>query len=239
MGQKAGIIERDAFLQGFDGAQVPVFVAEPQGAPGAGRLAIVPEIFGITPWVRETARRLAREGFRAVAVEQFSRDPLPDDPGWPALLARMRRLSLPGLLTDLRAALELLGGTGKQGVIGFCMGGTVAILMAGDGKPLDAAVSCYGRPRLAFEIGPLRPEEPLDAARGIRCPVLGVYGDQDASIPSEDVNALRAVLPRGSEIATYPAGHAFLNDTRPDFYSADQAPLAWAKITGFLRRTLD
>jgi len=239
MGQQAGIVERDAVIQGTGGAQVPVFMAEPQGKRDAARVAIVPEIFGLTPWVRETARRLAREGFRAVAVEQFSRDPLPPEPGWPALLARMSRLSFPGLVADLRTALSLLGDTGKEGVIGFCMGGTAALLLAGDGKPLDAAVSCYGRPRFSLDLGPLRPVHPLDAAAQIRCPVLGVYGESDSSIPPEDVSALRAALPRGSEVATYPAGHAFLNDTRPELYSATQAPLAWAKIIGFLRRTLD
>lgn len=238
MGQTGGVVERETKLRGFDGAEVPVFIAEPQGAPGAPRVAIVQEIFGITPWVRDVARRLAREGFRAVAVEQFSREPLGDDPGWPALIARMNNLSFPGLVTDLRAGLELLGGDSKTSVIGFCMGGTIALLFAADGKPLDACVSCYGRVRLAQELGPLHPEHPLDVASRIRCPVLGIYGEKDASIPLADLDALREKLPRGSEIALYPAGHAFLNDTRPDFHSPGQAPLAWAKITGFLRRTL-
>jgi dienelactone hydrolase len=53
-----------------------------------------------------------------------------------------------------------------------------------------------------------------------------------------DAEALGAVLPAGSELALYDAGHAFLNDTRPDRYAGSQATLAWGKITGFLRRQL-
>ena len=85
---------------------------------------------------------------------------------------------------------------------------------------------------------PTKAENAIDAARRIRCPVLGIYGKRDTGIPVADAEALRGVLPEGSEVAFYEAGHAFLNDTRPQMYVADQATLAWAKIAGFLRRHL-
>ena len=237
MGQRAAIVEREASFTAADGVVVPAFIAEPQAAPGAPRLLIAPEYFGLTPWVREVARRLAREGFRAVAVEIFARDPLPPGANPQALMARAGRLSWPGAVADLRAGFRLLEGPGKAGSIGFCMGGSLSLLLAAGGG-LDAAVSCYGRVKYAGELNALRPEHPLTAAARIPCPVLGIYGKEDAGIPLADVAALEAALPTGSVVALYEAGHAFLNDTRPEMYVGPQATLAWAKIVGFLHRRL-
>ena len=77
-----------------------------------------------------------------------------------------------------------------------------------------------------------------DVLAGIPCPVLGVYGKRDPGIPVEAAEELGKALPKNSELVFYEAGHAFLNDTRPDMYVADQAEKAWAKIIGLLRRNL-
>jgi carboxymethylenebutenolidase len=118
------------------------------------------------------------------------------------------------------------------------MGGSLSLLLAADGRRLDAAVACYGFLHHRSPLGDLRPEQPIDAVARIRCPVLGVYGKNDGGIPAADVDALRAQAPAGSDVHLYDAGHAFLNDTRPELHSAEQATLAWAKIVGFLRRNL-
>lgn len=239
MGQQTGILEKELNVRASDGAMLPAFLCEPPEVKGAPLLVVVPEAFGLTPWLRSVARRLAHEGFRAIAVELFVRDPLPADSDLPTVIARIGRTSYPQAVRDLRAALDHVQVSGeKLGAIGFCMGGSLSLLLAADGRRLDAAVSCYGRLHHAAPLGELRPEHALTAVPRIRCPVLGVYGGKDASIPLADVDALRAAAPAGSDVHVYDAGHAFLNDTRPDMHAPDQAPLAWAKITGFLRRTL-
>ena len=238
MGQETGILENDLQVRAGDGARLPAFLCEPPGVDNAPLVVIAPEAFGLTPWIRSVARRLAHEGFRAIALELFVRDPLPAGSAQAAYFERVGRTSYPQAVSDLRAALDHAGVSGeKLGSIGFCMGGTLSLLLAADGRRLDAAVGCYGRVRHAA-LGELRPEHPIDAVARIRCPVLGVYGRADASIPIADVDALRAKAPPGSDVHLYQAGHAFLNDTRPELYSAEQATLAWAKITGFLRRKL-
>jgi carboxymethylenebutenolidase len=235
MGQKTAIAEREIGFRASDGVTVAAFVAEPQGIAGAPRVVVAPEIFGLSPWIRSVAQRLAREGFRAVAPEIFARDaqPLGSDMG--SWMARIGRLSVPQAVADLRSALEQLQG-GKAAVIGFCLGGALSLLTAAEGG-LAACVDCYGRPRWVRSDA-LHPVNAIDAARRISCPVLAVYGRRDEGITVSDAEALRAVLPPGSELALYDAGHAFLNDTRADRYAEGQAALAWGKITGFLRRHL-
>ena len=234
MGQEAGITESEVTLRGADGAAVPCFVAEPAGAPRAAGVVIAPEIFGLSRWIRSCARRLAEFGFRAAAVEVFAREPIanPEHAPMPLLMERMQRLSWLGALDDLRAGAEHLRGRGahKIGCIGFCMGGTLALRYSAD--PIDAAVACYGRIRHAAD--------PLAAVERGRCPVLGIYGARDAGIPLTDVKQLRRALASrpGSEVHVFEAGHAFLNDHRPQHHDSQQAALAWAKIEGFLLRNL-
>ena len=233
MGQQTGIVERRIELRASDGVTLPAFVAEPGAAGEAPRIVIAPEIFGVSAWVEKVARGLAHEGFRAVAPEIFVRDrePIGDDrPSW---MARIGRLDIPQAARDLRTALESLEGA-KSAVIGFCLGGALSILTAAEGG-LAACVDCYGRPRWGHETPA---PHAVEAARKVRCPVLGIYGRRDQGIALEQVEELRAALPAGSEVHLYEAGHAFLNDTRPGMYVEDQATLAWSKILGFLRRHL-
>ena len=233
MGQRSAVVEREIRLRGSDGAAVPAFVAEPAGAPAAPRVVIAPEIFGLSPWVKSVARMLAKEGFRAIAVEIFARDREPASGDLQSLMLRMRRLDLAQAVRDLRTGLDALA-PGKAASIGFCLGGALSLLAAAEGG-LDACVDCYGRPRWTL---PGTAPNAIAVAGRIQCPVLGVYGSRDAGIPLTEVEALRAALPASAELALYDAGHAFLNDTRPEVHVQSQATLAWAKIVGFLRRTL-
>ena len=233
MGQKSGLVEREIELNASDGATVPAFVAEPAGATATPRVVIAPEIFGVSPWVKSVARRLAKEGFRTIAVENFARDREPVGKDLASVMPRMKRLDMAQAVRDLRTGLDALA-PGKAASIGFCLGGTLSLLAAAEGG-LDACVECYGRPRWMF---PVTAPDSIDVAGRIDCPVLGVYGKNDGGIPLADVEALRAALPASAEIVLYEAGHAFLNDTRPEVYVEKEATLAWAKIVGFLRRTI-
>jgi carboxymethylenebutenolidase len=234
MGQEAGVLDSDIVLSVADSARVHAYLAEPPGARRAAGVVIAPEIFGLVPWVRSVARRLAQWGYRAAAVEVFARDPLTDPVSrpMPELMARMERLDFQRAVADLHSAAHHLHGLGsaKVAVLGFCMGGTLALLASDHG--FQAAVACYGRIR--------HPAKPLEAVRRGHSPVLGIYGEKDASIALDSVEELRkAVAHRPhSEIALFAAGHAFLNETRPDRYADEPAALAWSKIEGFLLRTI-
>src|SRR5713226_2162473 len=126
MGQKTGILEREVEV-----GVLPAFVAEPAGAAGAPRVVIAPEIFGVSPWIKDVARKLAHEGFRAIAPEIFFRDEEPVGSDRAAWMARIARLDIPQAVRDLRAAVQSLEG-GKAGSIGFCLGGALSILTAAE-----------------------------------------------------------------------------------------------------------
>jgi carboxymethylenebutenolidase len=87
-----------------------------------------------------------------------------------------------------------------------------------------------------------KPASPLDLAPRLACAYLGLFGAEDALIPSADVEELRRLLAAGGktfEIVSYPgAGHAFFNDTRPDAYRPAAAADAWPRAIEFLRRHL-
>lgn len=233
MGQQTGIVERRIELRASDGATLPAFVAEPGAAGDAPRIVIAPEIFGVSPWIEDVARGLAHEGFRAIAPEIFVRDREPIGKDTKSWMARIGRLDIPQAVRDLRTSLEQLQGA-TSAAIGFCLGGALAILTAAEGG-MTACVDCYGRPRWSHETAA---PHAIEAARRVRCPVLAIYGRRDQGIPVEQAEELRAALPQGSELSFYEAGHAFLNDTRPEMYVEDQATLAWSRILGFLRRHL-
>src|SRR5439155_8150070 len=106
---------------------------------------------------------------------------------------------------------------------------------------LAACAAWYGMLRYAATDA-VKPRSPLDLAPALGCPYLGLFGADDALIPTADVDELRAVLTRTGktfEIEVYPgAGHAFFNDTRPDAYRPAVAAAAWPRALAFLRRHL-
>jgi len=238
----------------------PGYLARPEeaGANGLPGVVLIHDVWGLAEHPRDLARRLAGEGFAVLAVDLYRRlsEVHIEDPG-----AWMRGLSDPQVMADVGEAAELLAGhpdtAGRgTGVVGFCMGGSYA-LMAGCGgwnvpglERVDAVVPFYGilshRHGLLHDPEGLdpakKPREPLDAARELRCPLLGLFGGRDAFVPLEDIRELERRLEatgQPTEIVVYPeCGHAFLNDTRPQAYREREAGEAWRRMVDFLRERL-
>jgi carboxymethylenebutenolidase len=213
---------------------------------------LVHDVWGLGDHTRDVAQRLAAEGFAVLALDLYRRRgevEITDVGAW------LRSLSDPEAIADVRAAAAFLraqpASAGRAvGVVGFCMGGTVALLAACAAPELAAAVPFYGL--LSHEHGLLyaergldsarKPRQPLDAVPDMACPGLFFFGDEDPYIPAADVEWLRQQLDGidvASEVVCYPAaGHAFMNDARPDAYRPDAARDAWARMIAFLRRHL-
>jgi carboxymethylenebutenolidase len=121
------------------------------------------------------------------------------------------------------------------------VGGQYALMAACTNAALAACVSWYGMLRYA-ETDAVKPESPLAMAPRLACPYLGLFGADDALIPRADVAELRAILERTGrpfEIVEYPgAGHAFMNDARPDAYRPEAAADSWRRAVAFLRAHL-
>ncbi len=223
---------KEIVLSTADG-DMPTYVAAPDG-DAKGGVVVVQEAFGVTTHIQSICTRLADAGYVAVAPALFHREGSPvlayDD--FDAVMPVMATLTAGGIENDLDAAfaeLEQRGFEGTRvGIVGFCMGGTVA-LFAGTQWRLGAAVTFYGggvaQGRFGFP-------SLLDVAPDVQTPWLGLYGDLDQGIPVDDVESLRRVT-RTAKVATdivrYPdAGHGFNCNDR-DAYHEPSATDAWSR----------
>lgn len=203
----------------------------PDGPPRAG-LVVIQEIFGVNPHMRSVAERFAAEGY-AVLVPSFfdllddGTDAPPreldyDNAGVQAGLAAVNELGVEKALAVVRAAATRLASHGKVGTVGYCWGGTIALLAALRlGLP---SVSYYGARNVQF----------LDETP--KAPVMFHFGAQDKSIPPEAIATHREKLPK-METFVYPADHGFNRDVG-HAYDPDSAALALQRTLDFLKEHL-
>ncbi|MHB2022677.1 MAG: dienelactone hydrolase family protein [Mycobacteriales bacterium] len=202
---------------------------------------VVQEAFGVNAHIRDVADRFAQAGYRAVAPHLFYRTGDPEHPydNFEAVLPHMQALSGRGISDDLEATFGYLTDAGfesdRVGIVGFCMGGSVAFYAATQ-FPLGAAVTFYGG---GITEGRMGMPALVDVAAHLKCPWLGLFGDQDPSIPVDHVEALRqavAKAPVSTEIVRYPeAGHGFHCDERPANYHAQSATDAWQRTLSWFQ----
>jgi len=202
--------------------------ADPVEAP-RGALVVVQEIFGVNAHMRSVADRYAAAGYVALAPAFFDPVERGVELGYDgAGVARGRKLvdalGFDKAIAIVDAAAQLLRGEGlKVGAVGFCWGGSIALLAnLRLGLP---AVSYYGARNVQFL------DEPL------RAPMQFHFGERDGSIPANDVALHRVKMPT-AEVHVYPAGHAFNRDIDPTHYDADSARLAHRRALEFFAQSL-
>lgn len=220
------------------GFKVPAYCAAPAGRTGLPVVLVVQEIFGVHEYIADTARRLARAGYLAIAPELYARQ---GDPGSYGEIARLMsdvvsKVPDAQVMADLDGALEWAaahgGDAGKAGITGFCWGGRITWLYAAH-APVKAGVAWYGR--LVGTSSTTTPRHPVDVAAGLKAPVLGLYGAADTGIPLDTIDKMKAALANGSPAAkasqfvVYPdAPHAFHADYRAS-YRAQPAQDGWKR----------
>jgi carboxymethylenebutenolidase len=213
-------------LTAEDGFRLSAYRATPAGSPRGG-LVVVQEIFGVNRHVKRVADGYAADGYAVVAPALFDRVEPGFETGYaPADIERGRsiraKIAWDTMLSDVRAAVAELARAGhKVGVVGYCMGGSVAWLSATRIDGLAAAVGYYGG--AVAEHAEERP----------RCPVMLHFGETDASIPKEHYEKVIRLHP-GVPVHVYPAGHGFNCDERASYDEAS-ARLARERTLEFLR----
>ena len=241
---KNDLTERDITYKSGD-ATIKAFYVEPNIKPKAA-IIIIHEIFGLNVHIRDVARRFARQGYIALAPDLYTREGTPnlDINNRGAIMEFIASLSDTRIVGDLQAGITYLRGQDAQrvGSMGFCMGGLYSYLLATKSDDLDAAVTFYGRISYAEKTAN-KPESPLDLAPELKCPLLSNFGENDASIPLNDVEKLRAGLAGSTQpwkVNVYPgAGHAFFNDTRPSYHAAAAADAGTETLKFFKRHLKD
>ena len=243
----AGLLVGEVMISVGD-FKLPAYRAAPLGKPNAPVVLVISEIFGVHEHIADVARRLAQQGYFAVAPELFVRQ---GDAGAYGEIAKLlsevvNKVPDAQVMADLDATAAWAKGQGanasRLGITGFCWGGRITWLYAAHNPAVKAGVAWYGR--LQGALTALNPAQPIDRVNQLNGPVLGLYGGQDSGIPVESVNAMKAALANGSAAAkksqfvVYPeAPHAFHADYRPSYRkdAADdgwQRCLAWFKSQG-------
>jgi carboxymethylenebutenolidase len=223
-----------------------LYEARPDGQPRGG-LVVIQEAFGVNEHIEDVTGRAAEAGYLAVAPDLFHRTGGGTVPYGQFEQVIEKFQGIPGddaILVDVDAALDHLRAAGladsQIGIVGFCMGGRVTFLIA-TARPLGAAVGFYGGGIVTSRF----PQFPalIDRAGDLKAPWLGLFGDDDQSIPVDDVERLRNELggsgtPVAHEIVRYAgAGHGFHCDQRESFDEAASVD-AWARTLAWLAEHL-
>ncbi|HET7267462.1 MAG TPA: dienelactone hydrolase family protein [Oleiagrimonas sp.] len=208
---------------------IGAYLAKAEGKPKGG-VVVIQEIYGVTPHIRSVADRLAMAGYTAVAPAFFDHletgvELAYDKAGTQRGKALVTELGVQLPLEDVGSAAAAIASAGRIGTVGFCWGGTIALLAAQHlGMP---SVSYYGA-RNTNHLG-----EPLQA------PAMFHFGENDRSTPPDAIAAHREAFP-DMDVFTYPgAGHAFNRDVAGDpHYHEASARLAWERTMGFFSEQL-
>ncbi|PXY31085.1 dienelactone hydrolase family protein [Prauserella muralis] len=231
------VTTRYVHLAADGGGGFDAFCAVPDAGRGPGVL-LLQEVFGINDNMRSLAERLAGHGYVVLVPDMFwrlrRRFESKDESGLAEGMELAQQLDLDAACADMAATLrsmrEMSECTGLVGGIGFCLGGTLAYLLAtsvrADGRGPDAVVSYYGSGVHAM----------LDRVGSIECPMMFHYGDADPYISAEAVAAVEAAVANRPDITVhhYDAGHAFSNFDAPSFFQREAADLAWGRTLAFL-----
>jgi carboxymethylenebutenolidase len=211
------------------------YLATPPSGRGPG-VVVIQEYWGLVPHIRDLCDRFAGEGFVALAPDLYHGKEAhePDEAG-----KLLMELDLPVAARDMLGAGTWLAQSDRTagdrvGIVGFCMGGALALYAATLSDVFAAVVTFYPY------LGVTAAAKP-DVAK-IKAAVLGHFGDYDHAYTREQVDALEAELHAARvdvEFFWYAgADHAFFNDARPEVYDPDASRLAWDRTRAFFRTHL-
>ncbi len=234
-----------------DGGDIDTYAAYPKNAtqktPG---VVVVQHIWGVDTSIRDVVRRFAKAGYVSIAPDLFGRWNPPSGDGatdykpFSDLASKLsddqvdKDIAAGALWIRSRANAKPTQRPPKVGVLGFCMGGSIALRAAVDTPTFDAAAVFYGKVRYGISNdGPIT-DMALAYADEIRMPVVGSWGGRDTGILADDVRAFDKRLKAPHDFKIYDdAGHAFFDDQRAS-YNAAAAQDAWARTLAWFGRYL-
>jgi carboxymethylenebutenolidase len=219
---------------------LPAYYARPSKGTHFPIVIVIEEVFGVHEHIADICRRLAKAGYFAVATEYYARiGDLSKMTDSKEIFANViNKAPDARFLADVDSTITWAGknkgDVAHVAVTGFCRGGRQTWLIAENNKRMKAAVAWYG-PVLGAT-SDIQPKTATDMADKLNCPLLGLYGGQDASIKVDDVKAAEAkakAAGKSVEIVVYPeAPHGFNADYRPS-YRKDAAEDGWKRMLAF------
>jgi carboxymethylenebutenolidase len=213
--------------------EIRSYMARPKTGNKFPAVIVIHEIWGLNPHILDVTRRIAKEGFLALAPDALSSQGGTPENDQNKAVSMIRQLDQEKTIKDYVAAVKYLKtnplSTGKVGCTGFCWGGGMTNQVAVNSPDLDAAVPYYGSQPAAD-----------DVAR-IKAPIMAHYGGDDARIDA-GIPAFEEALKKNNkeyQIFIYEgAQHAFNNDSNPERYNEKAAKLAWSRTIAFFKEKL-
>lgn len=206
-------------------------------------IILLHERWGLNGQIKDVATRLACEGYVVLVPNLFGRQGGMITANAEVADALVEQMDQDLVLQDINACCEWLNTNISEdesldqrkrnfhAVIGFGIGGTLAIRFACRRKRLRAAVSFYGKP-----------PSPLDSIKDLYCPLLYHAAEKDETVTPEELEALQQTAEEAGksvEIVSYPGTtHSFFNESRADVYHAESAKLAWEKTLSLIDKVL-
>ena len=219
-----------------EGVTITAYLVKPEGVSHGPAIIVIQEWWGLNDHIKDIARRLAKCGYIAIAPDLYSRlgNAITTDADEAGRL--MTSLQQEDGLKDLNATVAYLKtvpevDASRIGTIGFCMGGSYALMLPIVNADIKAAVPFYGQV-----------PDPYTPLQNLQAPVLYIHGEDDGWITRDHVDRLRDALKeygKTGEAKTYPGTpHAFFNDTRSDVYKPEEASDAWNRTLAFFSQHL-
>ncbi|MCK1539189.1 dienelactone hydrolase family protein [Bradyrhizobium sp. 176] len=222
-------MRQDIKLTASDKFQLSAYRADPAGT-AKGAVVVIQEIFGVNHHIRSVCDRLAGEGYVAIAPSIFNRTSPGFQSGYsPDEIAEARKFvaspDWDAMLRDTQAAIDAVKSVGPVGIIGFCLGGSIAFVAATRLSGLKAAIGYYGGAVVRY------------ADETPKVPTQLHFGEKDAGIPLTDVETIKTKRP-DVEVFVYPgAQHGFHCDERTSYDKAS-ADIAWPRSMEFFAKHL-
>jgi len=217
---------------------MPAFLARAKGEGRAPAVLVIMEAFGLNAHIKDVARRVAAEGYVALAPDLYWRGGKGRSAGYdqlPEAIALMQSTKDAEIVADVGAAIAHLEKqpfvrVDRIGITGFCMGGRVSFLAAAElPEKIKASVPFYGA------------GIPVEKTAKLKAPMLAFFGEKDGFIPAESVEALKAEAKRHGkqvEVVVYPgAEHGFFCNERAS-YQERAANDAWGRLKAFFAKHL-
>ncbi len=237
-----GMVAETITIQGHGGDWINAYYARPLGSGPFPSIVVIHHLPGWDEFYRETTRRFAHHGYAAISPNLYFREGhgAPDD-----VAAKVRAdggVPDDQVMGDVEGALRYVRSlpytSDRVGVIGTCSGGRHTFLAACRIQGFDAAVDCWGG-RVVMskdELTDKQPVAPIDYTKELSCPLLGLFGEEDASPSPEQVAAHEEELKRHGKSYEFHmyvgAGHGFFYYDKPA-YRAEQAADGWQKVWRF------
>jgi carboxymethylenebutenolidase len=242
-----GMLAETVSMPGANGDPVVAYFARPLGTGSYPGLVLIHDLVGWDEWYRWAAREFAYHGFVTLAPNLYGREGQGPAEEIAADLQAAGGIADDQALGDIAGALHYLRAlpycNGKVGCFGTGSGGRYTVLAASRLERFDAAIDCWGGGVVMSreKLGPNQPGAPIDHTKDLKCPLLGVFGDEGEAPTPAEVDQHEAELKRHRKVYEFyryaNVGHDFIDFERPS-YRRVQAVDAWQKMFEFLDKYL-